>query len=162
MIVVTKDRDLFSGFDLYSYYSRQNIMMQRITTLTTLALSLVALNITNLPANAKITSSKSTNVNNNVTPALLEKHPEDSNRALSLGNGNELARNIIGQFSNYFTGIGDPADPISEAIMSSPDAPYAQGYGHVAIVYNSKENNSIKVLVIDSNMVTGEVVMVLK
>jgi hypothetical protein len=160
-IVVTTDRDLFSGFGLYSYYSRQNIMMQRITTLTTLALSLVALSISNSPANAKIASSGSTNVNN-VTPSLLEKHTGDSNRALYLGNGNEVARNVAGQFSNYFTGIGDPADPITEAIMSPPNAPYAEGYGHVAIMYNSSEVNSTQALIIDSNTVTGEVVMVLK
>ena len=171
--------------------------MQRITNLTALVLSLITLSITNLPANAKIASSGSTNTKN-VSPSsyliagnasrarlmdflrrfgrsvdiqrldtsdyrgqcvsliaryLQEEYLGGSNQALYLGNGGDVARSVASQFSNHFNSIEDPADPITGAIISFPNHPYAQGYGHVAIVLNSRRTNSgqLQVRIVDSN-----------
>ncbi|WP_310489037.1 CHAP domain-containing protein [Chamaesiphon sp. VAR_69_metabat_338] len=81
---------------------------------------------------------------------LQEEYLGGSNQALYLGNGGDVARNVANQFSNHFSNIEDPADPIPGAIMSFPQI--GGGYGHVAIVLNARRiNGQLQVIIVDSN-----------
>ena len=84
---------------------------------------------------------------------LQEEYLGGSNQSLYLGNGGDVARSVASQFSNYFNSIEDPADPIAGSSISFPNHPYAQGYGHVAIVLGAKRINSgqLRVRIVDSN-----------
>jgi uncharacterized membrane protein YcaP (DUF421 family) len=86
---------------------------------------------------------------------------KDSRYPMGLDNGRGTAQKVANIFSQYFSPVSDPSDPIPGSIISFPNAPSSGNCGtiynpllcgHVALVVSSQRNgNNLNVQILDSN-----------